>query len=414
MMLSKFSVLISVGCQNGVRRTKWKHNFSTMRGIVKTHPGAGLELVDNLPIPVIKPDEVLIRTLKTSICGTDTHLYQWNSWAEKMLDNVPLPLTLGHEFIGQIEEIGSEALSAKYSSANDKLLHKIPLKIGTRVTAEGHISHCDHHKACISCRNGLPHLCNSMSSIGITRAGAFADFVSVPISNLITLPLPFQTELLAKQRSGLSDGVDLLDWTDIGALLDPLGNALHSILAAGPVENKRVLITGSGPVGIMSAIVCQELDAKQVVITDVNSERIKLAQKCGIQDTVQVPNNRAFLEDFDFDVGLEMSGSGEGLQTLIEKLRSGGKLALLGIPSRKVEFDAALVVTKGIQMQGIYGRQMYDTWNHMLTMLQNGLASRLVPLITHRYPAENFQEGFQAMQSGKAGKVILQWVASSS
>ncbi len=322
------------------------------------------------PIPQIGPHDVLIKIKKTAICGTDVHIYKWDAWAQA---TVPVPLTIGHEFAGEIIELGREVKH---------------LKLGDRVSGEGHLV-CDH---CRQCRSGMRHLCPNTQGIGYDCTGAFAEYLAFPASNVFLLP------------DHISD--------DIGAFLDPFGNATHTALSFN-VLGEDVLITGAGPVGIMAAAVAKHAGARFVVITDVNPYRLSLAEKMGV--TLAVDVTKTSLRDVisqlgmkeGFDVGMEMSGNGRALNDMLSVMCNGGKMALLGIPPTEVAIDWNKVIFKSLTLKGVYGREMYETWYKMASMLQTGLD--ISPMITHRFHVDDFQKGFEVMCKGEAGKVILDW-----
>ncbi len=322
-------------------------------------------------IPEIGPNDVLVRIRKTAICGTDIHIYNWDEWAEK---TIPVPMTVGHEFAGIIEIVGSEVRGFKQ---------------GDRVSGEGHIT-CGK---CRQCLTGNRHLCPNTKGVGVNREGAFAELLAIPAENLFPL------------SDAISD--------EIASILDPLGNAVHTALSF-PVVGEDVLITGAGPIGIMGAAVCRHAGARNVVVTDINEYRLSLAHK--VDTSIRTVNiNEEPIEDVmkelnirnGFGVGLEMSGSPNAFSSMLETLGHGGKMALLGIPPSNTCIDWNLVIFKMITIKGIYGREIFDTWYQMSSMLESGL--NVEPLITHRFPIDEFQHGFDVMRSGKSGKVILEW-----
>jgi threonine 3-dehydrogenase len=340
-----------------------------MRALVKKYPKEGLWL-DEVPVPEIGINDVLIKVLKTSICGTDVHIYKWDEWSQK---TIKTPMTIGHEFVGRIEKIGS----------NVHDFHP-----GDIVSGEGHI-------VCGRCRNclaGRRHLCMSTMGVGVNRDGAFAEYVSIPVANVWycdkNIPL------------------------DVFSCFDPLGNAAHSALSFS-VLGEDVLITGAGPIGIMSVAIARHAGARHVVITDVNEYRLSLAKKMGATKTVNVKNEK--LEDAvkalgmkeGFDVGLEMSGSPAAFQSMLSNMCHGGKIALLGILPAGAPIDWNKVIFNGLTIKGIYGREMYETWYKMTAMIQSGLD--ISPVITHRFNYTDFELGFQSMISGESGKVVLSW-----
>ncbi|MEM9428504.1 MAG: L-threonine 3-dehydrogenase [Pseudomonadota bacterium] len=339
-----------------------------MRALVKTLAGPGLSLCD-LETPEIGVDDVLIRIHKTGICGTDLHIWDWDEWASR---TVPVPLVIGHEFAGEIVEIGSD-------------VHD--LRVGQRVSGEGHLIGRQSRQS----RAGKFHLDPETRGIGVHEAGAFADYLRLPAFNAVALP----------------DAID----DEIGAILDPLGNAVHTALSYDLV-GEDVLVTGAGPIGIMAAAVARHVGARHVVITDLDPERLALAAR--VADVVPV-NARddlgAVVERLGmvqgFDVGLEMSGSQAALDQMVEALVMGGRIALLGIPPGSSQVDWSRIVFKALTLKGVYGREIFETWYKMLAMLENGLDVSAV--ITHRYRATDFAEGFAAMRRGGSGKVVLDW-----
>ena len=341
----------------------------TMKALEKSHPEQGLWMVD-APVPEIGPDDVLIRVNKTGICGTDIHIWEWDDWAQR---TVPAPLITGHEFAGEIVELGRNVTD---------------LQIGQRCSGEGHL--IGHHSR--QSRAGKFHLDPETRGIGVNEQGAFAEYLRLPAFNVVTLP------------------DDVPD--DIGAILDPLGNAVHTALSFDLV-GEDVLITGAGPIGIMAAAVARHVGARHVVITDINPARLDLAARVADvtpvnvaqQDLREVMGQLRMTEGFD--VGLEMSGNQQALDQMIEALVMGGRVALLGIPPGKSPVDWSRIVFKAITIKGVYGREIFETWYKMIAMLQNGL--NVADVITHRFPVADFAEGFAAMRSGQSGKVVLNW-----
>ncbi len=340
-----------------------------MRALVKEKAAPGIWLRDiNEPEP--GPNDVLIRVRKTAICGTDIHIFNWDEWAAR---TIPVPMAVGHEFSGIIEAIGSEVRG---------------LKPGDRVSGEGHIT-CGH---CRNCRAGRRHLCMNTSGVGVNRQGCFADYLVIPASNVFKLP------------EAVTD--------DIASILDPLGNATHTALSFDLV-GEDVLITGAGPIGIMAVAICRHVGARHVVITDVNDYRLGLAAKMGASRVLNV--SRESIDDAmrdlemeeGFDVGLEMSGNAVALRDMLRTMHHGGKVALLGIPPGDTAVDWNQVIFKGLTIKGVYGREMFETWYKMASMLQSGLD--VSPVITHHFGVEEFQQGFDIMNSGQSGKVILDW-----
>jgi threonine 3-dehydrogenase len=340
-----------------------------MKALVKKKPEEGIWL-DDVPAPKVGHNDVLIQVHKTAICGTDVHIYNWDDWSRR---TVPVPMTVGHEYAGVVVEVGSEVAG---------------LKPGDRVSGEGHVT-CGH---CRNCRAGRRHLCRNSVGVGVNRPGCFAEFMALPAVNAFPLPAKIDD--------------------DIASILDPLGNATHTALSFDLV-GEDVLITGAGPIGIMAAAIARHVGARFVVITDVNDYRLGLAGKMGADRTVNVA--RESLDDVmaelgmeeGFDVGLEMSGNGQAFNDLLRVMNHGGKVALLGIPPGELAIDWTLVIFKGLHIKGIYGREMFETWYKMTAMLQSGLDVR--PILTHHFPIDRFQDGFDIMRSGQSGKVILDW-----
>ena len=340
-----------------------------MKALVKKKPEEGIWL-DDVPEPEVGHNDVLIQVRKTAICGTDVHIYNWDDWSRR---TVPVPMTVGHEYAGVVVEVGSEVAG---------------LKPGDRVSGEGHVT-CGH---CRNCRAGRRHLCRNSKGVGVNRPGSFAEYLALPAVNAFPLP------------AGIDD--------DTASILDPLGNATHTALSFDLV-GEDVLITGAGPIGIMAAAIARHVGARFVVITDVNDYRLGLAGKMGADRTVNVA--RESLDDVmaelgmeeGFDVGLEMSGNGQAFNDLLGVMNNGGKVALLGIPPGELAIDWTQVIFKGLHIKGIYGREMFETWYKMTAMLQSGLDVR--PILTHHFPIDRFQDGFDIMRSGRSGKVVLDW-----
>ena len=340
-----------------------------MQALVKAEPREGLWL-QRVPVPEIGPDDVLIRINKTGICGTDIHIWNWDEWAQK---TVPVPLVTGHEFAGEIVEIGRNVEG---------------LEIGQRCSGEGHLI----GKTSRQSRAGKFHLDPATRGIGVNEAGAFGEYLRLPAFNVVPLP------------DEISD--------DIGAILDPLGNAVHTALSFDLV-GEDVLITGAGPIGIMAAAVARHVGARHVVITDVNPARLELAAR--VADVVPVNVAEEDLGSVTaklkmsegFDVGLEMSGNQAALDQMVESLVMGGRIALLGIPPGKSPVDWSRIVFKAITIKGVYGREIFETWYKMIAMLQNGLD--VSGVITHRFDVADYRTGFEAMLSGQSGKVVLNW-----
>jgi threonine 3-dehydrogenase len=343
--------------------------MASMKALVKKHSTQGIWL-EQVDIPLYGINDVLIKIHRTAICGTDMHIYNWNDWAQS---TIAVPMIVGHEFVGEIVEVGS--------NVND--FHP-----GQIVSGEGHVV-CGR---CRNCMAGRRHLCAHTSGIGVNRSGAFAEYLVLPMSNV----------WVHKED---------IDW-DVAAIFDPFGNATHTALQFG-LFGEDILITGAGPIGAMAAAVCKHAGARHIVITDINPYRLELAKNLGATRTVDV--NKESLNTVmselkmseGFDVGLEMSGSAQGLNQMIENMSHGGKVALLGIPPAQINIDWNKVIFNMLPIKGIYGREMYETWYKMSLLVDTGLD--LSPIITHRFDIDNFQQGFDVMQSGKAGKVILNW-----
>jgi len=340
-----------------------------MKALVKSKGEPGLWLED-VEIPSIGINDVLIRVHRTGICGTDLHIYNWNEWAQK---TIPVPLVIGHEFVGEIVEVGSNVADF------------FP---GDIVSGEGHV-------VCGRCRNclaGRRHLCAQTEGIGVNRAGAYAEYIALPMTNI--------------WRHHPS--IDL----DIASIFDPFGIAVHTALSF-PVLGEDVLITGAGPIGLMAAAVVRHAGARYVVITDVNPFRLDLARKMGV--TVALNIREGKLRDVQkelgmtegFDVGLEMSGNAAAFRDMLANMSHGAKVAMLGIPEREMCIDWHTVIFNMLTIKGIYGREMYETWYKMTVMLQSGLD--ITPAITHRFPYDEFQKGFEVMNTGQSAKVILNW-----
>ncbi len=343
-----------------------------MKALVKARAEPGIWMEDR-PVPEIGPDDVLVKVSKTGICGTDVHIYKWDDWAAK---TVPVPMIIGHEYSGTIAALGADVKG---------------LAIGQRVSGEGHIVGMRSRAS----RAGRYHLDPDTKGIGVNLPGAFAEFVSIPAFNIVPLP----------------DSID----DEIGAILDPLGNAVHTALSFDLV-GEDVLVTGAGPIGIMGAAVARHVGARNVVITDVNAARLALAAEVADVVTVNVAEEalRPTMEKLGmkegFDVGLEMSGAPAALDQMTDHLVMGGRIALLGVPARPFVFDLGKIVFRMITLKGIYGREMFETWHKMLAMLESGLDVRRV--ITHRMPGAAFAEAFDLAASGEAGKIVLDWSGS--
>ncbi len=347
--------------------------MSTMKALVKSKKEEGLWL-EEIPVPEPAADEVLIRVLRTSICGTDVHIFNWDNWAQQ---TIPVPMVIGHEFVGEIAALGSAVHS---------------YNVGDLVSGEGHL-------VCGQCRNclaGRRHLCKNTSGIGVNRPGAFAEYLTIPLTNVWNCDPSISLDILS--------------------CFDPLGNAVHTALTFD-VLGEDVLITGAGPIGCMAAAIVKHAGARHIVVTDVNSYRLGLAQKMGATRTVNV--SRENLEDIPselrmregFDVALEMSGNPMALDSILSTMRHGGKIALLGIMPDNTKIDWNTVVFNSLTIKGIYGRKMFETWYKMTSMIQSGLDMR--PIITHHLPYTEFLQGFEIMRTGGSGKVILNWEESN-
>ena len=340
-----------------------------MKALVKRDAREGIWLED-VPEPEMDINDVLIKVRRTAICGTDMHIYNWDAWAQK---TIPVPMVVGHEFVGEIVEVGS--------NVND-------FRPGQIVSGEGHVV-CGR---CRNCMAGRRHLCNQTSGIGVDRPGSFAEYVALPMSNLWEH----------------SDNIDL----DVASLFDPLGNAVHAALQFD-LLGEDVLITGAGPIGAMAAAVCKHAGARHVVITDLIDARLERAEALGATRTVNASRERVADVQRElnmsegFDVGLEMSGNPQAFNELIENMCHGGKISIMGIPGEETVIDWNKVIFNMLTLKGIYGREMYETWYKMSVMIESGLD--ISPVITHRLPFAEFQRGFDVMNSGEASKVILTW-----
>jgi threonine 3-dehydrogenase len=353
----------------GIGATLVQGQEQLMKALVKSRAEPGL-WIEDVPVPPANTNEVLIRVHKTGICGTDLHIYNWDDWAQR---NIKTPRIIGHEFVGEIVEIGHGVYG---------------YKVGDRVTAEGHVT-CG---ICRNCRAGKRHLCHEAVGIGGGRDGAFAEYVAVPAANLWPVHDDISSEL--------------------AAILDPFGNAVHTALSFDLI-GEDVLITGAGPIGIMAAAVCRFAGARYVVITDVNDYRLDLARQMGATRTINVTEER--LEDAmrelgmsnGFDIGLEMSGNPSAFNSMINNMYNGGHIGILGFlpPTTEISWDQ--VIFKGLHLKGVYGREMFETWYKMTQMLRSGLD--ITPVITHRFAMKDFQQGFDVMRRGECGKVILEW-----
>ncbi|MGH9304423.1 MAG: L-threonine 3-dehydrogenase [Acidimicrobiales bacterium] len=340
-----------------------------MRALVKGQSGPGLVMAE-VPRPTIGPDDVLVRVLRTGICGTDLHIESWDGWAQA---NVVPPLVLGHEFVGEIAELGEK-------------VHE--LAAGDLVSGEGHL-------VCGKCRNcmaGRRVRCANTKSVGVSRDGAFADYIALPAGNVWRH----------------DSGVDL----DVAAIFDPFGNAVHTALAF-PVIGEDVIITGAGPIGIMASLVCRHAGARYVVISDVSEYRLAMARKLGVTLAVQAGPEalRRAMASLGmregFDVGLEMSGSARAMQSMVQAMTHGGHIAMLGLPAAEFGIDWSHLVTNMLTVKGIYGREMFETWYCMSILVQSGLD--IAPVVTHRFDAADFETGFDVVRSAECGKVVLSW-----
>jgi threonine 3-dehydrogenase len=340
-----------------------------MKALVKSRREPGLWL-EEVEMPQIGINDVLIRVRRTGICGTDLHIYEWDDWAQK---TIPVPLVIGHEFVGEIVEVGA---------------HVPDFFPGEIVSGEGHVV-CGH---CRNCLAGRRHLCAKMQGVGVNRPGAFAQYIALPMTNIW------------RHHPSVDQ--------DIAAIFDPFGNAVHTALSF-PVLGEDVLITGAGPIGLMAAAVVRHAGARFVVVTDVNPYRLELARKMGVTEAVDARQER--LSDVQkrlgmaegFDVGLEMSGNPSAFREMLANMSHGAKIAILGIPPNEMSIDWRTVIFNMLTLKGIYGREMYETWYKMTVMLQSGLDIR--PVITHRFHYEEFHKAFEIMKSGESGKVILEW-----
>ena len=340
-----------------------------MRALVKAKAEPGIWMQD-VPVPEIGPNDVLIKVRKASICGTDVHIWNWDPWAQK---TIKVPMVIGHEFMGEIAKLGDEVTG---------------FQVGDRVSGEGHIT-CGH---CRNCRAGKRHLCRNTVGLGVNRQGCFAEYVSLPAFNVFRVPKEISDE--------------------IASFFDPLGNAVHTALSFDLV-GEDVLITGAGPIGVMAAAISKHVGARHVVVTDLNPYRLELARRMGATRAVDVRTQtlgdvmQSLGMTEGFDVGMEMSGNDRAFRDLLAVMNHGGRVAILGIPPNEVSIDWNQVIFKGLVLKGVYGREMFETWYKMVAMLQSGLD--VAPVVTHRFPAARFAEAFEAMRSGQSGKVILDW-----
>ena len=341
-----------------------------MKALVKSKEVEGIWMVHDAPVPEVGVHDVRIRVRKSAICGTDVHIYNWDAWSQR---TIPVPMIVGHEYVGVVDAVGAEVEA---------------FKPGDRVSGEGHIT-CGF---CRNCRAGRRHLCRHTVGVGVNRPGSFAEYVVIPAGNVYRIP------------DDISD--------EVAAIFDPYGNAAHTALSFDLV-GEDVLVTGAGPIGVMAVAIARHVGARHVVITDVNDYRLALARELGATRTVNVAREdlRGVMKDLGmkegFDVGLEMSGNGRAFRQMLDAMNHGAKLALLGIMPGEEAIDWSQVVFKGLVLKGIYGREMYETWYKMVAMLQSGLD--IAPVVTHRFPIDAFQEGFDVMRSGQSGKVVLDW-----
>ena len=340
-----------------------------MKALAKLHSDTGIWMTE-APAPEIGHNDLLIKIRKTAICGTDMHIYHWDEWAQ---NTIPVPMIVGHEYVGEVVEIGQEVRG---------------FKIGDRVSGEGHIT-CGH---CRNCRAGRRHLCRNTFGVGVDRQGAFAELLVIPAYNAFKIPDNIPDEL--------------------AAIFDPFGNAVHTALSFN-LTGEDVLITGAGPIGIMAAAVARHVGARHVVITDVNEYRLELASRMGASRAVNVANQdlKSVMQELGmtegFDVGLEMSGVPSAFKSMLDTINHGGKIAMLGIPPSDMAIDWNKVIFKGLEIKGIYGREMFETWYKMASLIQSGLD--ISPILTHEFSVDDFQDGFDMMASGQSGKVLLKW-----
>jgi threonine 3-dehydrogenase len=340
-----------------------------MKALAKLHSEKGIWMTE-CEKPAVGHNDLLIKIHKTAICGTDMHIYNWDEWAQ---NTIPVPMVVGHEYVGEVVDMGQEVRG---------------FVVGDRVSGEGHIT-CGY---CRNCRAGRRHLCRNTTGVGVNRQGAFAEYLAIPAFNAFKIPHNIPS--------------------DLAAIFDPFGNAVHTALSFDMV-GEDVLITGAGPIGIMAAAVARHVGARNVVITDINEYRLSLAIKMGATRAVNVSNTKLIdvMNELGmtegFDVGLEMSGVPAALRDMLDKINNGGKIAMLGIPPNDVAIDWNQVIFKGLVIKGIYGREMFETWYKMASLIQSGLD--LKPMVTHQFAVDDFQQGFDTMGSGQSGKVILNW-----
>lgn len=341
-----------------------------MKAIVKSKPERGIWM-EEVPMPAVGPNNVLLKVKKAAICGTDLHIYKWDEWAQQ---TIKTPLIIGHEYMGKVVEVGSEVTR---------------VMVGERVTVEGHIA-CGF---CRNCRRGRQHICDNTIGIGVTRDGGFAEYISVPDKNVLHIDSRISDEMMT--------------------IMDPLGNATHTALSF-PMLGEDVLITGiGGPIGAMAAAICKFAGARNIIGTDLSKYRRNLARQLGATRVID-PTKESITEAMavhgmvaGFDIGLECSGSPVAFNDMVNNMYNGGKISLLGLLPKKTQIDWSKLIFKGLTLKGIYGREMYETWYHMEMMLTSGLD--ISPIITHRFKADDFQKGFDIMEEGNCGKIILDW-----
>jgi len=340
-----------------------------MKALSKLHAEKGIWMTE-AEVPTAGPNDLLIKIRKTAICGTDIHIYSWDEWSQ---NTIPVPMIVGHEYVGEVIGMGQEVRG---------------FELGDRVSGEGHIT-CGH---CRNCRAGRRHLCRNTVGVGVDRQGAFAEYLVIPAFNAFKIP------------ENISD--------DLAAIFDPFGNAVHTALSFN-LTGEDVLITGAGPIGIMAAAVAKHVGARHVVVTDVNEYRLNLARTMGVTRAINVSSEsiEETIQELGmtegFDVGMEMSGVPAAFTSMLENMNHGGKVAMLGIPPKDMAIDWNKVIFKGLEIKGVYGREMFETWYKMASLIQSGLD--LTPMLTHTFPIDDFLEGFELMASGQSGKVILNW-----
>jgi len=344
----------------------------TMYGIVKTAPEVGALALQEVPMPTMGRNDVLIKVKKTSICGTDVHIHQWDSWAQR---TIKTPMVIGHEFVGTVIEVGENVTN---------------VEVGQIVSGEGHVV-CGKCRHCIT---GVQHLCRATVGIGVNTQGVFSEYIAIPATNVWVCDKDISEDILS--------------------CLDPLGNAVHTALSFN-VLGEDVLVTGAGPIGIMAVAVLRQAGARNIVITDVNPYRLKMAKEMGADEAIDVRTGK-MTDVFDklkikegFDVGLEMSGNPRAFADMIDSMANGGKVAILGIPPADLQIDWSKVVFNSLILKGIYGREMYNTWYKMSAMLQSGLDKKISKVVTHKFNFKDFEKGFDVMISGESGKVVLEW-----